>query len=80
MNTSIALSYIFLYVSCHDVHLLIYDVSGWVSSIHTGLIAPNFTEYGWGITRCPQGLLDELVSSLHGKCISYLLEYSFSMK
>ncbi|KAL7543955.1 hypothetical protein ACHAXR_013368 [Thalassiosira sp. AJA248-18] len=39
--------------------------NGWVATIHTGLIAPNFTEYGWAVTRAPQGLLDELVSSLH---------------
>ena len=42
-------------------------LAGWVSAIHTSLIAPNFTEYGWAVTRAPQGLLDELVSSLHGE-------------
>jgi len=39
--------------------------NGWVATVHTGLIAQNFTEYGWAVTRAPQGLLDELVSSLH---------------
>lgn len=39
--------------------------NGWVATVHTGLIAPNFTEYGWAVTRAPQGLLDNLVSSLH---------------
>ena len=28
--------------------------SGWVSAIHTSLIAPNFTEYGWAVTRSPE--------------------------
>ena len=28
--------------------------SGWVSAIHTSLIAPNFTEYGWAVTRSPK--------------------------
>lgn len=40
--------------------------NGWVSTINTGLIAQNFTEYGWAVTQAPQQLLDELVSSLHG--------------
>ncbi|KAL9178329.1 hypothetical protein ACHAXT_001757 [Thalassiosira profunda] len=39
--------------------------NGWVATVHSGLVAPNFTEYGWAVTRAPQGLLDELVSSLH---------------
>mmetsp|Transcript_13800 Transcript_13800/g.29374 ORF Transcript_13800/g.29374 Transcript_13800/m.29374 type:complete len:135 (+) Transcript_13800:1-405(+) len=39
--------------------------NGWVATIHTGLIAPNFTEYGWAVTKAPQGLMDELLSSLH---------------
>jgi len=28
--------------------------NGWVATVHTGLIARNFTEYGWALTRAPQ--------------------------
>lgn len=45
--------------------LALMHVTGWVAAVHTGLIAPNFTEYGWAVTRAPQRLLDELLSSLH---------------
>ena len=28
--------------------------NAYVNCIHSGLIAPNFTEFGWGLTRAPQ--------------------------
>ena len=39
--------------------------NGYMGSIHAGLLCPNFTEYGWGLTKAPQGLVDELKTSLH---------------
>lgn len=39
--------------------------NGFVKTVHSSLISPNFTEYGWAVTRSPQGLLDELLSALH---------------
>jgi hypothetical protein len=38
--------------------------NGYMSVVHSALIAPNFTEYGWGLTRAPQGLVDALVDNL----------------
>uniref|UniRef100_A0A7S1ZC40 Uncharacterized protein n=1 Tax=Trieres chinensis TaxID=1514140 RepID=A0A7S1ZC40_TRICV len=36
-----------------------------MSTLHSGLLCPNFTENGWGLTRAPQGLVDDLRRSLH---------------
>lgn len=53
----------------HDMY------NGWVATVHSALIAPNFTEYGWAVTRAPQGLIDELDSSLHrGLSTPHLIE------
>ena len=30
------------------------------------LVAQNFTENGWGLTRAPKDLMDDLLASLHG--------------
>ncbi|KAL9182265.1 LOW QUALITY PROTEIN: hypothetical protein ACHAXT_012917 [Thalassiosira profunda] len=38
--------------------------NGFMSAVHSALIAPNFTEYGWGLTRAPQDLVDALASEL----------------
>ena len=38
--------------------------NGYMSVVHSALIAPNFTEYGWGLTRAPQELVDALVDNL----------------
>jgi hypothetical protein len=38
--------------------------NGYMSGVHAGLLCPNFTENGWGLTRAPQGLVDELKASL----------------
>ena len=35
--------------------------SGWISTIHTSLIAPNFTEYGWAVTRSPEVSYDNIL-------------------
>ena len=32
----------------------------------TGLGGPDFTENGWGLTRAPKDLMDDLLASLHG--------------
>jgi len=39
--------------------------NGFMSTLHTSLICPNFTEYGWGLTKAPQELVDELRNQLH---------------
>lgn len=39
--------------------------NGYMSILHSALLAPNFTEYGWGLTRAPQDLVDALVDNLH---------------
>jgi len=39
--------------------------NGFLSTIHSALICPNFTENGWGLTRAPQPLVDDLRRSLH---------------
>ena len=38
--------------------------NAYMSTIHSALLAPNFTGYGWGITRAPQELVDELLQKL----------------
>lgn len=38
--------------------------NGYMSAVHAGLLCPNFTLNGWGLTRAPQGLVDELKASL----------------
>ena len=42
------------HANCNTNNGLLSSHSGWVSAIHTGLIAPNFTEYGWAVTRSPE--------------------------
>uniref|UniRef100_A0A7S2E5N1 Alpha-ketoglutarate-dependent dioxygenase AlkB-like domain-containing protein n=1 Tax=Ditylum brightwellii TaxID=49249 RepID=A0A7S2E5N1_9STRA len=39
--------------------------NGFMSTVHTAFNCKNFTENGWALTRAPQGLVDELVESLH---------------
>ncbi len=34
-------------------------------NVHSALLAQNFTEYGWGITRAPQAVIDKLQKRLH---------------
>eukprot|EP00578_Thalassiosira_sp_NH16_P001057 CAMPEP_0181138562 /NCGR_PEP_ID=MMETSP1071-20121207/34313_1 /TAXON_ID=35127 /ORGANISM="Thalassiosira sp., Strain NH16" /LENGTH=361 /DNA_ID=CAMNT_0023225407 /DNA_START=57 /DNA_END=1142 /DNA_ORIENTATION=+ len=38
--------------------------NGYMSTVHSALLAPNFTEYGWGLTRAPPGLVEALVDNL----------------
>lgn len=38
--------------------------NGYMKTIYTGLIAPNFTEHGWGLTRVPEELISELRANL----------------
>eukprot|EP00545_Synedropsis_sp_CCMP1620_P012085 CAMPEP_0119014124 /NCGR_PEP_ID=MMETSP1176-20130426/9367_1 /TAXON_ID=265551 /ORGANISM="Synedropsis recta cf, Strain CCMP1620" /LENGTH=346 /DNA_ID=CAMNT_0006967265 /DNA_START=29 /DNA_END=1069 /DNA_ORIENTATION=+ len=38
---------------------------GWMSVLSATLVTPNFTENGFGLTRAPQGLVDELKERLH---------------
>ena len=39
--------------------------NAWVSVITSAVVAPNFTESGWGLTRAPEFLIEELRDSLH---------------
>ena len=45
--------------------------NGYMSTVHSALIAPNFTEFGWGLTRGPpdlvQALLDNLMRGLESE-------------
>lgn len=38
--------------------------NGYMGACHAGLLCKNFSEFGWGLTRAPQGLVDELKASL----------------
>ena len=38
--------------------------NGYMGAVHAGVLAKNFTEFGWGLTKAPQGLVDELKTSL----------------
>lgn len=38
--------------------------NGYMGAVHAGLLCKNFSEYGWGLTRAPQGLVEELQTSL----------------
>ena len=38
--------------------------NGYMSAVHSALISPNFTEYGWGLTRAPPDLTDALLQNL----------------
>jgi hypothetical protein len=38
--------------------------NGYMSVLHAALLAPNFTEYGWGLTRAPPDLVIALVDNL----------------
>lgn len=38
--------------------------NGYMSAVYSALVAPNFTENGWGLTRAPQGLVDKYVENL----------------
>lgn len=38
--------------------------NGYMSTVHSALIAPNFTEYGWALTRGPHDLVEILLARL----------------
>lgn len=38
--------------------------NGWISVMAAAVATPNFTEHGWGLTRAPAALIDELKASL----------------
>ena len=38
--------------------------NGWISVMAAAVATPNFTEHGWGLTRAPAALMDELRASL----------------
>ncbi|KAL7553962.1 hypothetical protein ACHAWF_017920 [Thalassiosira exigua] len=38
--------------------------NAYISAVHSALLAPNFTEYGWGLTRAPDDLVDALAERL----------------
>ena len=38
--------------------------NGYMGAIHSALLAPNFTEYGWGLTRAPPDLVRALGDNL----------------
>jgi len=48
--------------------------NGFMVTVYSSLIAPNFTENGWGLTRAPQELVNELRSNLHSGLGSSQLE------
>ena len=39
--------------------------NGWTQTMNMAAVAPNFTENGWGLTRAPPDLVQELVDALH---------------
>lgn len=39
--------------------------NGYLQFTSQSIIAPNFTEHGWGLTRAPQDIVDKLKASLH---------------
>jgi len=39
--------------------------NGWLVAINSALITPNFTTYGWGITRAPEDIVRELKDKLY---------------
>jgi hypothetical protein len=38
---------------------------GYMQSVYSALISKNFTEYGWGVTRAPQAVIDKLKKRLN---------------
>lgn len=38
--------------------------NAYMSTVHSALLAPNFTEYGWALTRAPPDLVEALVDKL----------------
>jgi len=38
--------------------------NAFMSTVHSALLAPNFTEFGWGITRGPPDLVEALLENL----------------
>ena len=46
--------------------------TGWMQLMPSVLVHPNFTEHGWGLTRAPEYLMEELRASLYnGIATSY---------
>lgn len=39
--------------------------NAWMQVMSSALVQPNFTENGWGLTKAPQELIDELKKKLH---------------
>ena len=42
----------------------IYKCNAYLSVLHSALLAPNFTEYGWALTRAPPELVGSAVQAL----------------
>jgi len=38
--------------------------NAYMSVVHSALISPNFTEFGWGLTKAPKSLVDALLENL----------------
>jgi hypothetical protein len=38
---------------------------GFFQTIHSAMMVPNFTEYGFGLAKCPDDLLEELQTAIH---------------
>jgi hypothetical protein len=38
---------------------------GFFQTMHSGIVAPNFTEYGFGLAKCPDDLLFDLQTAIH---------------
>ena len=39
--------------------------NGWIETLTAGVMMPNFTESGWGLTRAPDDLMQALVKGIH---------------
>jgi hypothetical protein len=38
--------------------------NAYLSVVHSALLSPNFTEFGWGLTKAPKSLVDALLENL----------------
>ena len=48
---------------------------GYISAITQAVVAPNFTENGWGLTRAPKEIVDLLWKSLHDNMANAIVEH-----
>jgi hypothetical protein len=58
-------SFFFFFFFLWEKYLQNQRYEGYVQTMRSAFVPPNFTEYGFGLARCPDNLLIDLQSAIH---------------